>query len=58
MSEYQGNILDILEPLNVEARYPRHREELLNSLDFDKCEQIIGRTEELFRWIERQLLNG
>jgi HEPN domain-containing protein len=58
MSEDQRNTLDVLEPLNVEARYPRHREELLRTLDFAKCQEIIGRTEELFQWIQRQLSNG
>ncbi|MGD0663530.1 MAG: HEPN domain-containing protein [Syntrophorhabdales bacterium] len=58
MSEDQRSTLDMLEPLNVEARYPRHREELLKTLDSAKCEEIIGRTEEPFRWIEKQLSNG
>ena len=58
MSEDQKNTLDVLDPLNVEARYPRHREVLLKTLDFAKCEEIMGQTKELFRWIERQLSNG
>ncbi|SPD72225.1 conserved hypothetical protein [uncultured Desulfobacterium sp.] len=32
MTEDQKDILDVLEPLNVEARYPTHKERLIRSL--------------------------
>ncbi len=36
-SEKQKNFIDLLEPLNIEARYPTHKEQLLKSLTQDRC---------------------
>ncbi len=55
MEETQKDILDTLEPLNIEARYPIAKTELLASLSFERCEKIITETEELFLWIKNQL---
>jgi len=57
MTEEQKDTMDIIEPLNVEARYPAHKEKLLKSLSHERCEEIIQKTEELHQWIGRQLLN-
>ena len=55
MKEEQKSLLDILEPLNVEARYPTHKEQLMRSLSQKKCNEIIEKTEGLFQWIKQQL---
>ena len=52
MSEEQLSLLDVLSPLNIEARYPRHRERLLASLTPERCERMIRETEALFLWIK------
>jgi HEPN domain-containing protein len=36
-SERQKEFIDQIEPLNIEARYPSHKEKLLRSLSESKC---------------------
>jgi len=55
MSEEQKDIIDLLLPLNIEARYPTYKEQLLKSLSYSKCEEILEQTNELKQWIEKQL---
>jgi len=54
-SEEQKDFIDQIEPLNIEARYPSHKERLLKSLTEEKCNEIIGRTKELQSWIKAKL---
>jgi HEPN domain-containing protein len=54
MNEDFKDILDILDPLNIEARYPSYKEELMKSLSPEKCEDIIKRTGELLSWIKKK----
>jgi HEPN domain-containing protein len=55
LSESQKDLLDMLEPLNVETRYPTQKDMILKSLTREKCEALIGMTKELSEWITRQL---
>ena len=55
MSEEQKDIIDLLLPLNIEARYPTYKEQLLRYLTFEKCKGIIEQTKSLKLWIEQQL---
>ncbi len=55
MSEEQFDIIDTLEPLNIEARYPSYKERLMNSLSYDRCEKILRNTNELRIWIKSKL---
>jgi HEPN domain-containing protein len=57
MNEAQKSLLDVLEPLNVEARYPTRKDQLFRSLTDDRCKSILERTEDLFTWIKQQLSN-
>ena len=50
MDESQKDLLDVLEPLNVEARYPTHKDQLFRSLTEERCKAILESTEELFAW--------
>ena len=54
-SEEQKDFIDQIEPLNIEARYPSHKERLLKSLTENKCMEIIGKTKELQEWIKGKL---
>ncbi len=58
MAEELRSTIDIIEPLNVEARYPTHKEKLLKALSYERCKDIVEKTEELYRWIKKQLSNG
>lgn len=52
MRESQLSLLDVLSPLNVEARYPLNKEKLLRSLSEARCEELINKTEDLLSWIK------
>jgi HEPN domain-containing protein len=54
-SEEQKSFIDQIEPLNIEARYPSHKERLLKSLTETKCLEIIQNTKELQKWIKERL---
>jgi HEPN domain-containing protein len=53
--EEERDFIDQIEPLNIEARYPSHKERLLKSLTRTKCLEIIQRTKELQKWIKEKL---
>ncbi|MCK5131340.1 MAG: HEPN domain-containing protein [Candidatus Sabulitectum sp.] len=55
LSSEQKNLLDTLEPLNIEARYPTYKEQLMQSLTLDRTTSILHQTEELMIWIKKQL---
>jgi len=54
-SEEQKDLIDLLEPLNIEARYPTAKEKLMQSLSEEKCKSILQKTEVLFLWIKAKL---
>lgn len=54
MSEEQLDLLDMLSPLNIEARYPLQKDRLLASLTVSRCEQMIQETEVLYQWIRKK----
>ncbi len=49
----QKMIINTLEPLNIDARYPVFKEKL----SYEKCRELIHETEELFIWIKGLFLN-
>lgn len=55
LSEEQKDFIDQLEPLNIEARYPSHKERLLKSLTEEKCYGIIQNTKKIQQWIKEKL---
>lgn len=54
-TEEQKDFIDQIEPLNIEARYPSHKERLLRSLTEEKCDEIIAKTKDLQKWIKEKL---
>jgi HEPN domain-containing protein len=54
-SENQKDFIDQLEPLNIEAHYPSHKERLMKSLTDEKCKEILKNTKELQQWIKVKL---
>ena len=55
MSEEQKDILNLLQPLNIEARYPEDKDGLLRNLTEEKCSYMLRKTEELYEWIKQKL---
>jgi HEPN domain-containing protein len=53
LSVEQQKFLLELEPMNVEARYPRKKDEVYKSLTKERCEQLIKNTEELVKWLDK-----
>ena len=51
-SDEQLLLLDTLNPLNIEARYPLHKSLLFQSLTPERCENLIQETEALFSWLK------
>jgi HEPN domain-containing protein len=54
-NEGQKDFIDQIEPLNIEARYPTHKDRLLKSLTEGKCIDILYRTKEIQLWIKKKL---
>jgi HEPN domain-containing protein len=54
-SEKQKDFIDMLEPMNIECRYPVHKEELLKNLTEEKCIEILVNSRELQIWIKQRL---
>lgn len=54
MSEEQLSLLDVLSPLNIEARYPLQKSRLLESLTAERCEKMIQETEALYLWLKKK----
>ena len=54
-SEKQKQFIDLLEPLNIECRYPSHKEQLLKSLTDERCKEIFDNSKQLQQWIKQKL---
>lgn len=56
LTEEQLDLIDRLEPLNIEARYPTYKENLLKMLTPDYCSELLIETNRLATWIRERLL--
>jgi hypothetical protein len=54
-SDKQRDFIDLIEPLNIEARYPSHKERLMKSLTEDRCIELLQKTKDLQQWIKEKL---
>lgn len=55
LSDEQLGFIDLMIPMNIEARYPSYKEALSRGLTPDFCRSIIDRTKELQIWIKSRL---
>lgn len=51
----QKDLLDALQPLNIEARYPSYRERIARTLTRERCEALLSQTRELHQWLTQRL---
>jgi len=51
MDEKAMTVLDFLEPLHIEGRYPTEKARLLRMLTPAKCAWLLRETQRLHRWI-------
>lgn len=55
LSDDRKNFINLIRPLNVEARYPSYKEQLKKTLNEKKCRDILSQTKEFQQWIKKQL---
>lgn len=55
MNAAQRSFLLLLNPLNIEGRYPEYKSIIADSLTEERCAGILKETEELLCWIKQQL---
>lgn len=55
LNDNQLDLIDTLEPLNIEARYPSYKERLIRSLTPEYCKTLIDNTKNLYLWIKNKL---
>jgi HEPN domain-containing protein len=58
LSEEEKDFMDLIEPLNIEARYPSNKELLIKSLTENRCQDILKKAEEFQVWIKQKLLKS
>lgn len=54
-TEDQKDFIDQVEPLNIEARYPSHKERILKGLSNEYCKELLTKTKEIQKWIKTRL---
>jgi HEPN domain-containing protein len=54
-SKEQNELIDLLNPLFIEARYSDYKSAILSQLTPEYCKQLISRTEEFLLWIKNRL---
>jgi len=55
LSEEQLTLLETLNPLQIEARYPEYKQRISETLTLEKCQKIFKQTEGFLCWIKQQL---
>jgi len=55
MTPMQASLVEKLNPLNIEARYPDYKNRLAETLTNEYCQDLVVETEELLCWIKQQL---
>jgi len=55
LSDEQKKLLGRLQPLQIEARYPHHREKIKDGLTDEISKQIFDETEEFLCWTKQWL---
>lgn len=55
LSDAQNDFLELLNPLNIETRYPSYKDKLQKTLSEETCSKILTQTKEFQQWIKRKL---
>ena len=56
MSEEQRYFLEVIRPMNIEARYPDYKRSMANSLNEEKTKTIVEQTKQMQQWILQKCL--
>lgn len=55
MNEEQLNFIDLMTPMNIEARYPSYKDSISRQLNEELCRKIIDNTKQMQQWIRQML---
>jgi len=55
LSEQQQDFIDVLNPLNIESRYPEYKKQIQSILTREVCAELIKKSEELLCWTKKKL---
>jgi HEPN domain-containing protein len=55
LTDEQKNIIATLQPLNIEARYPKYKDAIFKSLNKRKCEVLLNNTKIFQQWVKKKL---
>lgn len=55
LTEEHLHFLSLVQPLNIEARYPEYKQLLLTQLTPELCQKIIEDTKNFMQWIKQLL---
>ena len=55
LNEQQRAFVNIMMPLNIEARYPSYKQSVGDSLSEERCKEFIDKTRELQQWVKTKL---
>ena len=55
LSEEQLSLLEQLNPLQIEARYPEHKDKIAETLSTEICTNLFCETEAFLCWIKQKL---
>jgi HEPN domain-containing protein len=55
MTFEQSDLVEKMNPLNIEARYPDYKNRIAETLTNEYCKELLKKTEELLCWIKQQL---
>ena len=55
MSEEQLKFIDLIKPMNIEARYQEIKDEVARTLNREKTAEILGQTKQIYTWILEKL---
>lgn len=55
MTEEQCAFLDMMTPMNIEARYPDYKSRISASLNEEVCKHIMEQTKQMQLWIKSKL---
>lgn len=55
MIEDQRRHIDLRMPINIEARYPDEKHEVMKTLNAERAQKIYKHTKELVQWIRKSM---
>ena len=55
LTDEQKDFLEVLQPMNIEARYPDYQDRIFKSLNYEKCRELLRVTREMHLWIKEKL---